>query len=86
MKNDKEFLTKIGFDMSEYIHWFIVINDNLMRYSFDTVRVNTHVRGGNTCQILVKVLFMGYKSSSGLRISQNFRLDLILHLAPVMYM
>lgn len=50
MKNDKEFLTKIGFDMSEYIHWFIVINDNLMRYSFDTVRVNTHVRGGNTCQ------------------------------------
>lgn len=50
MKNDKEILTKIGFDMSESIHWLIVINDNLMRYSFDTVRVNTHVRGGNTCQ------------------------------------
>lgn len=48
-EKDKEFLLKIGFDMSESIYWLTVIHDNLMRYSFDTVQVNTRVRGDNTC-------------------------------------
>lgn len=77
MKNDKEILTKIGFDMSESIHWLIVINDNLMRYSFDTVRVNTHVRGGNTCQRTLHGLLVVLWVKDFPKLSSSFNITLI---------
>lgn len=77
MKNDKEILTKIGFDMSESIHWFIVINDNLMRYSFDTVRVNTHVRGGNTCLSTLHGLLVVLWVKDFPKLSSSFNITLI---------
>lgn len=77
MKNDKEFLTKIGFDMSESIHWLIVINDNLMRYSFDTVQVNTHVRGGNTCQSTLYGLLVVLWVKDFPKLSSSFNITLI---------
>lgn len=77
MKNDKEFLTNIGFDMSESIHWLIVINDNLMRYSFDTVQVNTHVRGGNTCLSTLHGLLVVLWVKDFPKLSSSFNITLI---------
>lgn len=75
-EKDKEFLLKIGFYMSECIHWWTtVINFNIMRYSFDTVRPGEYP--SKRWQYKSKYSSRVIGRTPGLRISQNFRLDLI---------
>lgn len=79
-EKDKEFLLKIGFYMSECIHWWTtVINFNIMRYSFDTVRVNTQVRGDNISLSTLHGLLVVPRVKDFPKLSSWFN----IHLAPV---